>query len=410
MARVRQGSRIGLVTDGFVLEPFAREVIGALRAGAELQGPQETIRFRAEPGLAALQPEQQEIQWMSAEQSNSSLSYDNMAVLKLVRRLSGGTHPEVEMTRYLTAQGYLHSPPLLGEVTRTGSDGVPHTLMLVQGYILNQGNGWDWTLDYLGRVIDDALPAKESEDEFAEAMNGYATMAGTLGRRLAELHAVLARPTDDPAFAPQAATEAEAQQWADQAMAVLTRALDLLEKHPRDDPRNDPKALSKQFLVDIDTLLKARGALPELVAGLAAAAPGSLQTRFHGDFHLGQVLIAQNDAYLVDFEGEPGQPLEWRRRKTSPLRDVAGLLRSIDYAAATVGTDRQERTHAELPPALAERRGGLLERFRTTASDAFLACYNQHMEASGAPWVQPAQLQPLLDLFPARARGLRSGI
>ncbi len=104
MARVRQGSRIGLVTDGFVLEPFAREVIGALRAGAELQGPQETIRFRAEPGLAALQPEQQEIQWMSAEQSNSSLSYDNMAVLKLVRRLSGGTHPEVEMTRYLTAQ------------------------------------------------------------------------------------------------------------------------------------------------------------------------------------------------------------------------------------------------------------------------------------------------------------------
>jgi maltose alpha-D-glucosyltransferase/alpha-amylase len=395
MARVRQGSRVGLATDGFVLEPFAREVIRALRAGAELQGPQATIRFRAEPGLSALQPEQEEIQWMSAEQSNSSLSYENTAVLKLVRRLSGGMHPEVEMTRYLTAQGYPHSPPLLGEVSRTGSDGIAHTLMLVQGYILNQGNGWDWTLDYLGRAIDDALPAKESEDEFAEAMNGYATMAGTLGRRLAELHAVLARPTDDPAFAPVQATEAEARLWTEQAMAALTRALGLLERHPRD----DAKTASKPFLADIDILLKARDALPELVARLAAAAPASLQTRIHGDFHLGQVLIAQNDTYLVDFEGEPGLPLDWRRRKTSPLRDVAGLLRSIDYAAATVGTDRQERTHAELPPALAERRGGLLERFRSTASDAFLDCYSQHMEASGAPWVQPAQLQPLLDLF-----------
>jgi len=395
MARVRQGSRVGLATDGFVLELFARRVVRAIRAGLELHGPHETIRFRPGPGLANLHPEQEEIQWMSAEQSNSSLSYNNVAVLKLVRRLSGGLHPEVEMTRYLTAQGYPYSAPLLGEVERTGEDGEPHTLMLLQGYILNQGNGWDWTLDYLGRAIDDALPAKESEDEFDEAMTGYAAMVGTLGRSLAELHAVLARPTDDPAFAPEPATAAETRLWAEQAMVWLARALDSLEKCAID--ASDPEQAG--FAADVATLLEARAALPALVQQLADAAPGSLQTRFHGDFHLGQVLISQNDTYLVDFEGEPGQPLAWRRRKTSPLRDVAGLLRSIDYAAATVGTDRQERTHAELPPAVTERREGLLERFRTSASGAFLDGYRQHMEASGAPWVQPGQLQPLLDLF-----------
>ncbi|MDQ0142302.1 maltose alpha-D-glucosyltransferase [Cupriavidus necator] len=395
MARVRQGSRVGLATDGFVVEPFAREVVRALRNGAQIHAGHDTIHFRAEPGLAALELERDPIEYMSAEQSNSSLSYNNSAVLKLVRRLSGGIHPEAEMTRYLTAQGYAHAAPLLGEVVRTGPDGVPHTMMLLQGYILNQGNGWDWTLDYLGRAIDDALPSQESEDEFAEAMNGYAALAGTLGRRLAELHAVLARPTDDAAFAPLAATDDDARAWAGQAMEALRRALDRLQ--PR--PASVPAPASQAFEADLQTLMDARDALPGLVERLAAAAPGSLLTRIHGDFHLGQVLIAQSDTYLVDFEGEPGLPLDWRRRKTSPLRDVAGLLRSLDYAAATVGTDRQERTHSELPPQLAERRAVLLERFRSTANEAFLNCYRQHMEASPAPWAAPDQLQPLLDLF-----------
>lgn len=404
MARVRRGSRVGLATDGFVLEGFAREVIRAFRAGTELHGPRGDIRFVAEPGLADLRPEEEPLQWMSAEQSNSSLTYGNLAVLKLMRRIAGGVHPEVEMTRYLTSNGYAHSAPLLGEAVRIAPDGTPHTLMLLQGYILNQGDGWDWTLDYLSRAIDDALPAAESEDEFAEAMNGYAAMAGTLGRRLAELHAVLARPTDNPDFAPEVAGEAQAREWAQQATEALDRALALLQARRDNASAAAPSGQTEQavataFAEDVETLLGARAALPRLVAALAEAAPGSLRTRIHGDFHLGQVLIAQNDTYLVDFEGEPGQPLAWRRRKTSPLRDVAGLLRSLDYAAATVGTDRHERTHAALPHALAERRAALLERFRTTASEAFLANYLQGMESAPAPWVPPGQFRALLDLF-----------
>lgn len=393
MARIRRGARVGVATDGFVVESYARAVVQSLRDNVSAETPHGTIRYLAEPGLSEAPLEDEPVQWMSAEQSNSSLAFGNTGVLKLVRRVAGGIHPEAEMTRYLTSHGYTHSAPLLGEVVRTGADGTPHTLMLLQGYILNQGDGWDWTLDYLGRSIDDALPAAEAgnEDEFGEAMAGYATMVGTLGRRLAELHAVLAQPTDEDAFAPVAATEAQATDWAEEALRSLEEALGLLEARRGN--------ATGAFAADIDTLLAARSKLPHLVSRLAAAAPDSLQTRIHGDFHLGQVLIAQNDTYLVDFEGEPRQPLAFRRRKTSPLRDVAGLLRSIDYAAATVGTDRQERTHAALPPAQADRRAALLDRFRNTAGDAFLNCYQLAMSAAPRPWAAAGQLQPLLHLF-----------
>jgi maltose alpha-D-glucosyltransferase/alpha-amylase len=396
MARVRKGSRVGLATDGFVVERFAREAVTALREGRTLATARGDIHFRGGPGLAALDLEHEEVQWLSAEQSNSSLTYNNTAVLKLVRRISGGIHPEAEVTRYLTEQGYANSAPLLGEVVRTSADGTPHTLMLLQGYILNQGDGWGWTLDYLGRAIDDALPSADSENDFAEAMNGYAALAGTLGRRLGELHAVLARPTDDPAFATVPATEEQTREWADGAMAALNTALELIERHAPEIRRQPGK---ERFAADIDAVLAAREQLPQLVQRLAAAAPGSLQTRIHGDFHLGQVLIAQSDTYLIDFEGEPGLPLDWRRRKTSPLRDVAGLLRSLDYAAATVGTDRHERTHVALPPAEMGRRDVLLERFRTAANGAFLNGYRQVAENAEHRWVDPSQAQALLDLF-----------
>ncbi|MEN7528216.1 MULTISPECIES: maltose alpha-D-glucosyltransferase [unclassified Cupriavidus] len=391
MARVRRGARVGVATDGFVVEPYARAVIKAMRDSVQAETTHGIIRFLPEPGLADAPLESEPVQWMSAEQSNSSLAYGNTGVLKLVRRVAGGIHPEAEMTRYLTTHGYTHSAALLGEVVRTGTDGTPHTLMLLQRYILNQGDGWDWTLDYLGRAIDDALPATESDEDFDEALKGYATMVGTLGQRLAQLHAVLARATDEPAFAPETAGDDQADAWAEEALNSLNEALDLLDAR-----RSEAKGA---FAQDIDTLLAARNRLPHLVARLATAASGSLQTRIHGDFHLGQVLIAQNDTYLVDFEGEPRQPLAFRRRKTSPLRDVAGLLRSLDYAAAMVGTDRQERTHSQLPPAQADRRAALLDRFRETANAAFLHGYEDTMNNAGQPWATAAQFAPLLNLF-----------
>jgi len=401
MARVRRSSRVGLATDAFALESFAREIVAAFRASTELQTPRGVLQFRPEPALAGKPLEQQPIEWISAEQSNSSLSYGNEAVLKMVRRISGGIHPEAEMTRYLTHHGYASSAPLLGEVVRTGASGTPYTLMLLQGYILNQGDGWTWTLEYVSRAVDDALPADDTEhaaEEFDEAIKGFSAMAHTLGVRLGELHAVLARPTDDPAFAPQEAGETQSKEWADTALAELNRALDLLKARAGAFPTEGPTG-TESFRADVRTVLDARPHLPALTQRLAAAAPGSLCTRIHGDLHLGQVLIANNETYIIDFEGEPGLPLDYRRRKTSPLRDVAGVLRSFDYAASAVGTDRHERPHAAVPATQAGRRDMLLERFRQLATDAFIGGYRDIVATAEHPWASPDQARTLLDLF-----------
>ena len=125
-----------------------------------------------------------------------------------MRRVFPGIHPEAEMGRYLTERGFANTAPLLGEVTRYDADGTPHTIVLVQGFIRNQGDGWGWTLDFLSRVLNSAAvvdPDAKTED-IADALAGYGNFAAAIGRRLAELHATLAAPTDNPDFAPETAS------------------------------------------------------------------------------------------------------------------------------------------------------------------------------------------------------------
>jgi maltose alpha-D-glucosyltransferase/alpha-amylase len=247
--------------------------------------------------------------------------------------------------------------------------------MLLQGFVRNQGDGWGWTLDWLSRAAD------QTDDEHGDALSGYFAFIAALGRRLAELHAVLAAPSEDPAFAPEVAGEDTRTAWADGAIAQLDPALDLLEK----------AELGEEERALADVLLGHRYALKQAVRRLAQSADGALMTRVHGDFHLGQVLVAQGDAVIVDFEGEPARTLEERRAKGSPLRDVAGLLRSLDYAAAAAASS--------LSTAPAERRDALLARFREEAGAAFSEAYREVEAAAPVPWAPAETRDALLDLF-----------
>jgi maltose alpha-D-glucosyltransferase/alpha-amylase len=271
---------------------------------------------------------------------------------------------------------------------RIDADGTRNTFGLLQGFVRNQGDGWTYTLDFLARAVEEmAVTGTEAAGDAAEMFAPYLAFASILGRRLAELHAVLAEPTDDPSFAPETVDAAAADAWADGAIEQIDAALKLLAPL-RDDADGDPVA------EDTVNVLDHADALRAAVRRLARTGIGALQTRVHGDFHLGQVLVTQGDATIIDFEGEPARPMEQRRAKSSPIRDVSGLLRSFDYAAATAAPGRTAASAGT-----EERRMSLLVRFRDAASAAFLSGYREVLASAPNPWVKPIAERALLDLF-----------
>ncbi|CAH2605008.1 Trehalose synthase [Rhodovastum atsumiense] len=387
LARIRRGRRVGVLTDGFAVDAFTHAIVGLLRRGARLPLPQGEIRFLPTSRMGAVVvPEHAEFRRLSAEQSNSSLILGDVLVLKILRHVAAGVHPEGEMTRVLTERGFGNTAPLLGEVVRVAADGTPHTLMLAQAFVRNQGDGWGWTLDFLARTVEEiAVTGHETEAEY-DAFATYASFAAAMGRRLAEMHAVLAEPTEDPDFAPEEADAAILESWAEGAIEQIDLMLDILRG------RGDwPDEATRQLASGV--IARADG-LREAVHWLTQAGLGGLRTRVHGDFHLGQVLVVSGDAYIIDFEGEPARPMQQRRQKSCPLRDVAGLLRSFEYAAATAAPGR-----AAASPATEERRAKLLERFRVEAAQRFLESYLAVLDAAPRRWVPAGSETPLIDLF-----------
>jgi maltose alpha-D-glucosyltransferase / alpha-amylase len=408
IARVRRGAEVGTLADAFLQPGFVLGVIDALRAGRELDGrdggkPGDkpgVIRYLPEPGLTALDlGEDPALQWISGEQSNSSVILGGQAILKLIRNVQPGVSAEVEMTRHLTRAGYANIPALLGEVQRVDADNVPHTLAVLHAFVTNEGDAWTWTLDYLKRTLGAALLGGDSPEEFEASLEGYAVMAATIGRRLAELHNALAQPSDDPAFAPRTATPEDADAHATRVIAQLDRTAE--------DLRAVLPALEAPSRACAQWFFEHRARLTQQVSAMAQALTGAPLTRVHGDFHLGQVLVAQTDAYLIDFEGEPIQSLQARRQAASPYKDVAGMLRSFDYAAASIArgdplggapTDANAgpADSTAAPGAPVELRDTLLARFGSRAAEAFLQGY---AEAATTAVARPAtQEEPLLKL------------
>ncbi|QUP56186.1 maltose alpha-D-glucosyltransferase (plasmid) [Ralstonia syzygii] len=418
LARVRRGRHVGYLTDAFTTETFARALLAGLVRGVTLEANEGTVRFEPEPNLvepAEPAPEADAgaarpaplplapdapVRWLAAEQSNSSLVIGESIIVKLIRRVAAGVHPEVEMTRHLTRIGYANTAALIGEIAHVSAAGERSTLAVIQSFVPNQGDAWTWALDYLRRTIDelavlteavstgdgDAAPAAVSEarTDTDEALAGYLAFIGGIGTRLGELHVALASPSEDAAFGTSAADAADAAYWIACVSEQVTRALDHLTAWQAVNGSN----------ADLDWLLSQRDALLAAASERAQGGLGALLARIHGDFHLGQVLVAQGDAFLIDFEGEPSRPVEERRRKTSPLRDVAGLVRSLDYV---VGAMRQGPEHVAGPAQ--ERRDQLLERFRNASTERFLDAYAAAVQAPESDDGACALDMDLLDLF-----------
>jgi maltose alpha-D-glucosyltransferase / alpha-amylase len=379
LARVRRGARVGLLTDAFSLPEFANSVLTGLRSSAHAG----ELRFEPTSRMAeTVVPPDAEMKWLAVDQSNSSMIVGDVAMLKLFRRVSAGPHPEAEMGRYLTEQGFANIAPLLGEVVRIDADGERHALAVAQGFIRNQGDAWTWTLDLLMRGLSDLTAGTEEvQATEAEQHEDYGAIAALLGRRLGEMHAILARDADDPAFASELASADLARQWADQAEQQLGTAFAALDA---------PREWDADSAQDLAIVMAERDRLAATVRGLAASGAGTVLTRIHGDLHLGQVLVANGDVYIIDFEGEPAKSVALRRAKNHRLRDVAGMLRSFDYAGAVM----KRRSVATQAHVADQQRDAFLRTFVMGAAQRFLAGY-----ADVLPAEDTAAEQKLLRLF-----------
>nr|AFK94626.2 trehalose synthase [Pseudomonas sp. P8005] len=389
LARVRRTRQVGLVTDAFSLEHFILEVIQAMQAGTVLNTPDGDLRFEATHHLAALQlTRESPVRYLSAEQSNSSVVVGESLVLKLIRKVSAGVHPELEMSAYLTAAGYPNISPLLGFMSRQDGQGQDNLLMIAQGYLSNQGDAWSWTQNNLERAIRDELADAISEQEqHYNALGELADFAGLLGQRLGEMHLVLGAPTADKAFKPEPTTIKDTQAWAKDVGAQIDRALQLLKLNQSQLNPADQALVSE--------LLAQKKAIAAHVQALAKATAGGLRIRVHGDLHLGQVLVVKGDAYLIDFEGEPARPLHERRGKHSPYKDVSGVLRSFDYAAA-MALNVQGVDHT--PEANAARKR-VTDRYLNEARVAFTQAYQAAASTLAHDWQDANGQDAALTLF-----------
>jgi maltose alpha-D-glucosyltransferase / alpha-amylase len=387
LARVRRRRRTGFLTDGFAVDALPAAILASLAAGRVEKLSHGEVRWLATSHEIPAVPPDTEIRRLSAEQSNTSLILGEIAVVKIIRRVQAGRHPQTEMTRYLTENSYANSPALFGEMVRVDDDGTPQTLMIVEQFVPNQGDAWEWTLDRVRLAIQAAAFDGTDDQAGREAIGAYQSFAGTMGKRLAELHAVLAKPTDDPAFMPERVQGDETKAWAKAACLEVDRALQTLQNFTAWQDEADQAAAKE--------LIALRDPLCDKIGEIAEAGIGTLRTRLHGDFHLGQILVSGDDAILIDFEGEPSKSLADRRAKGSPLRDVAGLLRSFDYAAATIA-----REPAPAGPPTADRRDEMLPHFVTTSSASFLDGYRKAAAAAEHKWVPNIRYaKALIELF-----------
>lgn len=272
------------------------------------------------------------------------------------------------MGRFLTDRSpFANIAPVLGALEYVGRDGAHTALAVAQRFVRNQGSFWSYTLEYLDRHLARGEPAADAaaaDDPHAL----YAVQARTLGARVGEMHVAFARTTGDPDFDPEPVSEADLAAWARAIHEDAIGTLDELERRR--------STLDEDLRLQADRLLAHRAGLLARTDTALPPAPGLVKTRYHGDLHFGQVLVTGNDVVIIDFEGEPMRSIAQRRSKHSPLRDLAGLLRSASYAAHTVVARRASSEHergGELDRLAAEWERGALSALRLGYAGAVAA-------------------------------------
>ncbi|MEX2262794.1 MAG: maltose alpha-D-glucosyltransferase [Bryobacteraceae bacterium] len=384
-----RGDRL-LLVDGMSEDAVCRALLTAIEHGGEMPSAQGAMVAFPTPALAELHNDSAPLSVLrtGAEQSNSSVILGDRLIMKVYRRLEIGPNPDYELGRYLTERaGFTRTPRIGGAIEYRAGNAEPGILALLQELVPNQGDGWSVAMEDLGRFYEEAGAFELTPEEMAapgplfdvareeipvharHTMGLHVDAAATLGRRSAEMHLALGQPTEDPAFAPEPFDAADLAGLSVQARKQAQKLFDTL--------RFSLATLPDDVVDRAAWVLGQRRKVLDRFRELENMGAQGARIRVHGDYHLGQVLWVENDYILIDFEGEPARDLAERRTKQSPLKDVAGMLRSYSYAAyagLVNYTARRADDYAQLLPWAEywERWtcAAFLKAYRETAGDA----------------------------------------
>jgi maltose alpha-D-glucosyltransferase/alpha-amylase len=387
LAAVRRGPREGTLLDATADAAFISTLIDRVRSASTLEAEGWKLEFfpvgafaRSEPPAIA------EVRANDTEQSNTTVLVGSDYVVKLFRRLKPGINPEIEVGRFLTeVAGFANMPPLLGTVELV-EGATRSAVAVVHRFIENQGDAWSVTNAYLDRYVEEQrLLTGEAAGESDEQAT-YLLRMRQVGRRVAEMQLALASHDDLPDFKPTPITAADVDRWTEDVLRRAQRAFSKVSLH-----RPNLKAADRDLA---DQILAHEASLPAYLRGLLPETLDAMKIRHHGDFHLGQMLIVKDDVVILDFEGEPRRSLAERRRKAPAARDVAGLLRSIDYSASAA----LERALKSAPDEQGKVARGL-DDWRERSVAAVLAAYREFMVDPRLWPVAPDSADRLLDFF-----------
>jgi maltose alpha-D-glucosyltransferase/alpha-amylase len=388
-------------------DPFAQAACLEARASSAFPSPHASEGLSSRIG--------------SAEQSNTSIIYGKQMILKLFRRIQPGENPDVEIGRFLTeVVHFSHVAPFMGEITMTAANGGEKTTVaMLQGLVTNQGDGWQWTLEQLSgffrsvaalpappvasapSFLDNYEPIREAFENAGPSIKAVAL----LGRRTAEMHLALATPTDDPAFAAESFTTEDLIRDAHRIEAQIAVTLETVKAKTPD--------LSDQSTGDASLLLSRWPVLVARANSITSIAAAGQRIRIHGDYHLGQTLRTSGpsselaresgtddgDFVLLDFEGEPARLLSERRQKQSPLKDVAGMIRSLSYAAHSGLDQFRTADHGVEHAKDSNNLTAWANFWQNSASCVFLRAYRETIAVNPALLPPAQQSQALLGVY-----------
>ncbi len=336
VARLRRSARMGLLYDADACPAFGRSMLEAFRRGDSIEAARGgRIVFSL---TGPLDPELDigaaDTHALGVPQRNTTLVLGKQLALKIYRRLPPGENPEVEIKRFLTETAkFDNTPRLLGVADYVDPSGARATLAALETFVRCQGDAWTWTLEALKRILESLAMAPAQIDETDQAApSGFSTYAPhvrRLGLRTAQMHQALASPTSDPAFQAEPLTYADVRETVARAREAASRGFARLEALG--------KGAGEAALADIERLIGRRLECSRLFDALQDEPVGAIKIRIHGDYHLGRALVVKDDVIIVGFEGRAGDGdagSQDPRAKTSPLRDVATMLRSFAHVAA----------------------------------------------------------------------------